>query len=147
MRNVEAEQVHDLVVLKIVSGSLLSKNDGALAVDRPRIEFELACDFSEEEHCRVDVLVVDLGQFEHVGRGVEPCDRIGVGSKGETLPLEDLDHVAFGHMGASVERHMFDEMGKTALIFSFGDRAKGNLQAYRRCLPLGVALRWIAYFG
>src|SRR3546814_13326136 len=34
-----------------------------------------------------------------------------------------LDHLALGHMGRTVERHMFEEMGEAALVFGFGEAA------------------------
>src|SRR3546814_8988853 len=33
------------------------------------------------------------------------------------------DLLALGHMGRTVERHMFEEMGEAALVFGFGEAA------------------------
>ena len=122
--------------LEIVAGALLAEDDAALAVDRRRVELQLARDLAEQEHCGIEMLGVGLGQVEHVGGGVEAGYGVGVGTELQALALEDLDHVALGHVGRAVERHMFDEVSEAALVLRFPDRTEGELQP-DRCGALG----------
>ena len=122
--------------LEIVAGALLAEDDTPLAVDCGWIELDLAGDLAEQEHRRVDVLVVCLGQVEHIGRRVESRYRVRVRSECKTLALQDFHHVALGHVSGPVESHMFDEVRKTTFVLGLADRSECELKPHR-----GRALR------
>ena len=70
----------------------------------------------------------------------------GIGIRAERQPVafEQFDHLAFGHMGAAVERHVFDVMRKAALIVVFVQRARIDLHPHQRgAFGLGIAADYV----
>ena len=132
--------------LESVAHPALAEDDAAFAVDGGRIELHLAGDLAHQHEAGAQPLLVGARQVEHVGGGIEAGRGVGVRPELEPLALEDLDHLAFGHVGRPVERHMLDEVGEAALVVALADRAELEAEPERRAvLRRLVALDRIAH--
>jgi hypothetical protein len=71
-------------------------------------------------------------QVELVERDVEVGRGVGVGAERQPLALEQLDHLALGHVGRAVERHVLDEVRVAELLVGLGDRAGVDPELHHR---------------
>src|SRR3546814_9511278 len=87
--------------------------------------------FTHQHQPGVDQIVGRVRQVELVDRLVEAGRGVGVGTEGKPLAFEELDHLALGHMGRAVERHMLQEMSQPALVLGLveADRKSTRLNS------------------
>ena len=64
----------------------------------------------------------------------EPGRGVGVRAEGQAVALQNLHHLALGHVLGAVERHMLDKMGQPLLGIAFGDRSEIDMHADGRAV-------------
>ena len=106
----------------------LGDDDAAFAVNRARIERNFACRFAHQEERAFDQGGVCLWKIQLVLRTNKTGGGVCVGPERQAKPLKNADHFALGHIGRSVERHMFDEVGETLFVVGFRSRPEFESQ-------------------
>ena len=119
----ELEIVLDPPDREIVAGAGFRLDDAAFPVDRLVGNGQFAGRFAHQHQRGVDQIGVGPGQVQLVDRIFEPGRGIGVRAEGKAKPFEQLDHLAFGHIGRPVEGHVFEHVGKTEFLLAFIDPA------------------------
>ncbi len=99
-----------------IAQTLFTENNAALAVDGVGRQGQIAAGFTQQKQCGVDVVVADGRQVELIDGLVETGEGVGVRAEFEAVALQDLDHIAFGHVLRAVERHVFQEVRQPALL-------------------------------
>ena len=100
-------------------------DDSALVVNLLVVEGERAAPIAEHEEAGVDEPTVFVGGdvVDVVNRLVETCVCVEFAAKTYAVFFEHFDEAFAGEVLASVERHMFKEVGESALVFFFLHRA------------------------
>ena len=131
----ELDLVEVIADLEPVPVALFGKDHPALALHRAGIEAQLADRLAHQHQRDAQQFLVAFGEVEPVGGGLETRGGIGVRAEGQAVAFKQLDHLALGHVGRSVEGHVLDEMGKAALGVLLVQRAGIDLHAHQRRAP------------
>ena len=106
-----------------VAGPLFAFNHAALGVDVVCVHESFGDLLAQDAEGSVDGLVVGAGQFQNIGGLVERGEGVGVGAKGQAQALQDAQQLILRDIGRAVEGHMLHEVGETALVVRFHQRA------------------------
>ena len=109
---------------EIFTLALFRNDDPTFGVDRAFVKENLACRFPHQKQGSFEQSGIGAGQVELILGLRIAGGRIGVGAKGKPQPFEHFDHLPFGDVGRTVERHMLYEMGQTLFVLGFGGRAE-----------------------
>ena len=144
------QQELDLVLIALqregVAIAHFGLDHAALTLDRAGIEGQLARRLAHQHQGDAEQFRIVARQVEHVGGPLVPGRGVGIGPEGQPVALEQLDHLAFGHIGRSVEGHVLDIVGKAALVVVLVERARIDLHPHqRRALGRGVLADHIAH--
>ncbi|HMQ26463.1 MAG TPA: helicase-related protein, partial [Acidimicrobiales bacterium] len=124
---------------------LAERRAAALALDRFGIEQQFAGGFAHQHHCGIKQRRIVARQVEPVLGIVERGCGICLGTEGKAKPLQQLDHLAFGHIGGTVEGHVLDIVGKAALALAFVEPPGVHLHPHqRRAFGAVVAADYVA---
>jgi hypothetical protein len=95
-------------------------------------EGQLARGLAHQHQRGIEQGGIGAWQIEHVERLFEPGLRVGVRAERQAVAFEQADHLAFGNVGAAVEGHVFDEMGKAAFLRAFVQRSGSHVHPHQR---------------
>ena len=112
-----------------IAQTLFGQNHAAFRLERPIAHQELAACFPQQHQGDVQALALRLGHIQHVdGLGLGG-EGVGVRTKGQTLAFQDLDHVAIGNVGRTLEGHVFEKVGQALLRVRLLQRPRPYPQA------------------
>ena len=126
----EGDLRFEIAHLPAVAVAQFRQHHAALARHGLGIEFKLARCLAHQHQRSAQQRGIVARQVEHIGGLLEIGLGIGIGTEGQPFSLKQAHHFALGDIGRAVERHMFDEMGKAALIVRLVERTGGDLHAH-----------------
>ena len=135
LRVKELPGIVEVAVRERVAHALFRQHHPALPVDRALVEAQFARSLAHQHQRRIEQVGVVARQVELIQREVETGRRVGIGPERQPLALEQLDHLAFGHVGRAVKRHVLDEMGVALLGIGFRNRPGIHVEPHL-CLRL-----------
>ena len=142
----EAEPCLRGAILGGVAGPFLGEDHASFALDCAGADRQAIGRLAHQHQAGVEECAVVLRQIQHVHRLAERGVGVGVRTEREAIALEDLDHLAFGHVLRTIEGHVLKVMREAALRVGLLQGARCDAQAQcddpRR---LGVALQRVAH--
>ena len=125
-------QAIDEIFERIVRAlTTLSQNNAFLSLNCISVKGQLTSGFAHQHQRCIKQRFIRARQIELILRALKSGRSIGVGAKGQAEPFEQFDHLAFGHIGRAIERHMLDVMGKAALFIALIEGACVNFHPHK----------------
>lgn len=120
--------LHDPVGDGIPAG-LFREDDIAFFLDFLRFEQGAIGEVAHDGEAEGEHFLAEVGEIQHVDRFIEGCVGIGVGAEGDAEALHAGDEFVRGEVFRTIEDHVFEEVGESALVLGFHEGAGGDVEA------------------
>ena len=132
LRVQELHLIFEIAQRKGISIALFCQDHAAFALDGRLADGQFAGGLAHQHQRRIKQRRIIARQVELVFGVLKPGRGIGIGSERQPQTLQQLDHFPFGNIGAAIEGHVFDKVGKAPFIIGFVQRTGVHDHSHQR---------------